>query len=48
MFQTFDVGFVSRRRRGRGLLMLNVARKYGSQHGRNIVATWRGGGKKYS
>jgi hypothetical protein len=46
MLQTFDVGFVSRR--GRGLLMLNVARKYGSQHGRNIVATWRGGGKKDS
>jgi hypothetical protein len=38
MLETFDVGFVSRRR-GRGLLMLNVARKYGSQHGRIIVAT---------
>jgi hypothetical protein len=47
MLQTFDAGFVSRRRE-RGLLMLNVARKYGSQHGRNIVATWRGGGKKDS
>jgi hypothetical protein len=37
MLQTCDVGFVSRRRgRGRGLLMLDVARNTG----RNIFATW--------
>jgi hypothetical protein len=33
MLHTFDVGFVSRWRRGRGLLMLDVARNTGHNMG---------------
>jgi hypothetical protein len=40
------LGVVLRRREKR-LLMLDVARNAGSQHGRNIVSTW-GGEKKDS
>jgi hypothetical protein len=43
MLQKFDVGFVSRRRRGRGLLMLVLhATRVASwsQYSHNMVATW--------